>query len=43
MVPRLPHSKLYFIRDMIRSQSLAAEMVEQTKCSKHKFKNIREN
>jgi transposase len=44
MAPRLPPSKLYFIRDMIESRSLTtSEMAEQAKCSHRTIKNIRKN
>ncbi|CEO58410.1 Putative TPR domain protein [Penicillium brasilianum] len=44
MAPRLPHSKLCFIRDMIQSQSLTtSEIAEQAECSERTIKNIRRN
>lgn len=42
--PNLPMSKLYFIRDMIQSQSLAtSQMAEAAECSEKKIKNTRRN
>ena len=44
MAPRLPLSKLHFIRDMIQSQSLTtSQMAEEAECSERTIKNIRRN
>ena len=44
MAPRLPHTKLYLIRDMIQSQSpTTSETAEQAECSERTIKNIRRN
>ena len=44
MAPRLPHSKLQFIRDIIQSQSLTtSQFADVAECSEHTIKNIRRN
>lgn len=44
MAPRLPTSKLQFIRDMIESQMLTtSQMAEEAECSERTIKNIRKN
>jgi hypothetical protein len=44
MAPRLLHSKLHLIRDMIESRSsTTTQMAEEAECSKVTIINIREN
>lgn len=44
MAPRLPPSKLHFIRDMIQSQLLTtSRMAEEAECSERTIKNIPKN
>lgn len=44
MAPRLPASKLHFIRDMIQSQSLTtSQMADAAECSERTIKNVRRN
>ena len=44
MAPRLPSSRLHFIRDMIQAQSLTrSQMAEAAECSEQTIKNIRRN
>ena len=44
MAPNVPISKLYFIRDMIQSQSLTtSQMADAAECSEKTTKNTRRN